>query len=230
MMEPGRHITTARIPRVPCMPRASCRNRGWPEPEGAQAMYTHILLPVDGSETSFGAARHGIALARALHAKVTVIIVTTPWTTQFARELAVVVPEAIVPETEYELKAKAAAGAILRSVADCAIRQCRMRHPALPPSRSPSGDHQCRRESAVRPDRHGLSRQARNCWAAARQRDREGADPQQPPRARLSRQITTGGGSFHQPSPLATARRLGSAADEHRDWAECQHPDGLASE
>ena len=100
-------------------------------------MYTHILLPVDGSETSFGAARHGIALARALHAKVTVIIVTTPWTTQFARELAVVVPEVIVPETEYELKAKAAAGAILRSVADhaqyagveCATLHCHHRDP-----------------------------------------------------------------------------------------------------
>lgn len=100
-------------------------------------MYMHILLPVDGSEASLRAARHGIALARALHAKVTVIIVTTPWATQFARELAVVVPEVIVPETEYELKAKAAAGNILRSVADqaqyasveCGTVHCHHRNP-----------------------------------------------------------------------------------------------------
>jgi nucleotide-binding universal stress UspA family protein len=81
-------------------------------------MYKHILLPVDGSETSLRAARHGIALACALHAKVTAVIVTTPWATRFAREPAAVVPEVVVPETAYEAKAKTAAGAILASVAE----------------------------------------------------------------------------------------------------------------
>lgn len=100
-------------------------------------MYTHLLLPVDGSETSMRAARHGIALARALRAQVTVMIVTTPWAAHFAREPAVVVPEVLVPETEYELRAKAAAGDILRSIADqaqyadveCTAVHCHHREP-----------------------------------------------------------------------------------------------------
>jgi nucleotide-binding universal stress UspA family protein len=44
-------------------------------------MFTHILLPIDGSELSLQAARHGIELAWALNARVTAIMVTTPWAT-----------------------------------------------------------------------------------------------------------------------------------------------------
>jgi nucleotide-binding universal stress UspA family protein len=51
-------------------------------------MYGNILLPIDGSEVALGAARHGIALAKALGAKATAIMVTTPWAIQFAREVA----------------------------------------------------------------------------------------------------------------------------------------------
>jgi nucleotide-binding universal stress UspA family protein len=79
-------------------------------------MFTNILLAVDGSEASLHAARQGIALARSLKAKVTVVVVTVPWTTYFARELAVVVPEILVPETEYEHKRNAKAANILWDV------------------------------------------------------------------------------------------------------------------
>ena len=65
-------------------------------------MYRNILLPIDGSQLSLRAAGHGIELARALSARVTVIMVTTPWATQFAREVAVVVPGVLVPQNEYE--------------------------------------------------------------------------------------------------------------------------------
>jgi nucleotide-binding universal stress UspA family protein len=41
-------------------------------------MYQHILLPTDGSELSKAAIREGVALARALGAKVTVLTVTEP--------------------------------------------------------------------------------------------------------------------------------------------------------
>jgi nucleotide-binding universal stress UspA family protein len=41
-------------------------------------MYTHILLPTDGSELSKAAMRHGIALAKAIGAKVTALVVSTP--------------------------------------------------------------------------------------------------------------------------------------------------------
>ena len=42
-------------------------------------MYKHILLPTDGSELSNNAIGHGIALAKAVNAKVTGITVTTPF-------------------------------------------------------------------------------------------------------------------------------------------------------
>jgi nucleotide-binding universal stress UspA family protein len=41
-------------------------------------MYKHILLPTDGSELSKKAIDHGIALAKAVNAKVTALIVATP--------------------------------------------------------------------------------------------------------------------------------------------------------
>ena len=81
-------------------------------------MYNSILLPVDGSQLSLRAAQHGIELAKALNARVTVIMVTTPWATQFAREPAVVVPGVLVPETEYDLRTEQAACNRLRVVAD----------------------------------------------------------------------------------------------------------------
>ena len=42
-------------------------------------MYTHILIPTDGSELSKLAREEGVALAKALNARVTVITVTTPF-------------------------------------------------------------------------------------------------------------------------------------------------------
>jgi nucleotide-binding universal stress UspA family protein len=84
-------------------------------------MYRNILLPIDGSELALGAARHGIDLAKALGARVTAIMVTTPWATQFAREVAAVVPGALVPENEYELRTRQAASRCLSAVTDAAL-------------------------------------------------------------------------------------------------------------
>ena len=41
-------------------------------------MYKHILLPTDGSELSKAAMKHGIELAKAIGAKVTALVVSTP--------------------------------------------------------------------------------------------------------------------------------------------------------
>jgi nucleotide-binding universal stress UspA family protein len=79
-------------------------------------MFTNILLAVDGSDASLHAAREGIALARSLKAKVTVVVVTVPWASYFARELAVLVPDILVPEAEYEEKGNAKAANILWDV------------------------------------------------------------------------------------------------------------------
>lgn len=43
-------------------------------------MYKHILLPTDGSELSKAAMRHGIALAKAIGARVSALVVSTPLT------------------------------------------------------------------------------------------------------------------------------------------------------
>jgi nucleotide-binding universal stress UspA family protein len=42
-------------------------------------MYRHILIPTDGSELSKLALEEGVALAKALNARVTVVTVTTPF-------------------------------------------------------------------------------------------------------------------------------------------------------
>jgi nucleotide-binding universal stress UspA family protein len=83
-------------------------------------MFRNILLAVDGSALSLRAAEHGLKLAGALNARVTAMMVTTPWAVQFAREPAVLVPAAVVPEGEYERRMRAVAGDTLRSIADAA--------------------------------------------------------------------------------------------------------------
>src|SRR5246127_153946 len=46
-----------------------------------RAMYTNILIPTDGSELAGKAVQHGIALAKQIAAKVTVLTVLTPFHT-----------------------------------------------------------------------------------------------------------------------------------------------------
>jgi nucleotide-binding universal stress UspA family protein len=79
-------------------------------------MFSNILLPVDGSAASLRAARHGIELAQALSAKVTVLTVTTPWAAYFSRELAVVIPEVVIPQPDYDDKRESIAARILQNV------------------------------------------------------------------------------------------------------------------
>lgn len=47
-------------------------------------MYTHILIPTDGSELAQKGVDHGLALAKALGSKVTVVIATPPFPRQSA--------------------------------------------------------------------------------------------------------------------------------------------------
>jgi nucleotide-binding universal stress UspA family protein len=42
-------------------------------------MYTHILVPTDGSDLSRKAIRHGIGLAKAVNARLTAVTVSTPF-------------------------------------------------------------------------------------------------------------------------------------------------------
>ena len=79
-------------------------------------MITHILLAVDGSEASLQAARNGITLAKSLKARLTALVVTVPWATYFSRELAVIIPDALVPQAEYERQRKVSAAGILQGL------------------------------------------------------------------------------------------------------------------
>jgi nucleotide-binding universal stress UspA family protein len=81
----------------------------------AWSMYTHILIATDGSELASKAVSTGIALAKVLNLKVTIVTVTEPWH-------AVVTGEAALgfPRQEYETSGAASARRILTEASDIA--------------------------------------------------------------------------------------------------------------
>jgi nucleotide-binding universal stress UspA family protein len=80
-------------------------------------MFGNLLLAVDSTEASLAAARRGIELAKALNARATIVTVTVPWSAYFARELAVVIPEVVVPKGEYDAQREATAKGLLEKIA-----------------------------------------------------------------------------------------------------------------
>ena len=75
-------------------------------------MYAHFLIATDGSEFSEKAVGQGLALAKALGAKVTAVHVTEPWTAAVSGEWALA-----FPAEEYEKTAAANAKSVLARVA-----------------------------------------------------------------------------------------------------------------
>ena len=75
-------------------------------------MYKHILIPTDGSELSKAALDNGVALAKALQARVTVLTVLRPWHAVAPAEVMVA-----FPESEYRLGAETAAASYLDAAA-----------------------------------------------------------------------------------------------------------------
>ncbi len=55
-------------------------------------MYKHILITTDGSDLALKAVDQGLALAKALNAKVTAITATEPWTSIASGEMGVAFP------------------------------------------------------------------------------------------------------------------------------------------
>lgn len=76
-------------------------------------MYKHLLIAVDGSELSDKALGHGVGLAKALGAKVTIINVTPPWSSIAVGEIAVMFP----PE-EYDANMAKAANQLLARMSE----------------------------------------------------------------------------------------------------------------
>lgn len=78
-------------------------------------MYKHILIATDGSELADKAVRHGLALAKAVNAKVTLLTVSEPMWSTMPGEMAIA-----FPYEEYEKATAAKAEMILACVADAA--------------------------------------------------------------------------------------------------------------
>ena len=74
-------------------------------------MYKHILIATDGSDLAGKALIQGLALAKDLAAKVTIVTVTEPWVTQMPGEAAIAFPfedyEAAVTANAAEILSKA---------------------------------------------------------------------------------------------------------------------------
>jgi nucleotide-binding universal stress UspA family protein len=62
-------------------------------------MYKHLLIATDGTELSEKALHHGLSLAKALGAKVSVATATDPWEAVVVGEVAVVLPPDKYAET-----------------------------------------------------------------------------------------------------------------------------------
>jgi nucleotide-binding universal stress UspA family protein len=55
-------------------------------------MYQHIMIATDGSALADKALDHGLSLAKALKARVTVVTATEPWTDVVASEIVIAFP------------------------------------------------------------------------------------------------------------------------------------------
>jgi nucleotide-binding universal stress UspA family protein len=78
-------------------------------------MYKHILIATDGSELAGRAVAAGLALAKALKARVTVVTATEPWSAMVIGE-----PALTFPIDDYEKAATEKATRILTSAASAA--------------------------------------------------------------------------------------------------------------
>ena len=81
-------------------------------------MYKHILIATDGSELAQKAVTSGLALAKALGAKVTAVMATEPWTAMVSGE-----PGLAFPVDQYEKEAAENAARVLASVREAAKKQ-----------------------------------------------------------------------------------------------------------
>ena len=78
-------------------------------------MYKHFLIAVDDSVLSFGALEQGLALAKAVGARVTIATVTEPWTSIVSGDAAIA-----FPIDEYERSAEKSANDILARAQEAA--------------------------------------------------------------------------------------------------------------
>ena len=81
-------------------------------------MYSKILIPTDGSELAGKAVEHGVALAKAVGASITILTVTRPYRPEYRIVTAETAMED--PATEYQARVTTEADETLRIAADAA--------------------------------------------------------------------------------------------------------------
>jgi hypothetical protein len=145
-------------------------------------MYRHILIPTDGSELAEHGVTNGLALAKALEAKVSVIVVEEP----FDELRFIEVPGQTEESAKYAKQSKKHATNVLnrpqmrpsRPVSPATRFRWRTSNPIKPLSLQP--------RMRLRPHRHVIAWAQRTLRGSARQCDKQGADAHEKPRTSLS--------------------------------------------
>ena len=142
-------------------------------------MYTNILIPTDGSELAGKAVEHGIALAKRIGAKVTVLTVLPPFHT-FTTDTQMIEDTPAQYKARMQKQAEKTLGAVTHAAqaagVACGDRPGRARA-SLP------GDHRYRGVERLRSNRHGFAWPPRHFRDCPRQRDGQGPYSLQDPGA-----------------------------------------------
>ena len=142
-------------------------------------MYTNILIPTDGSELAGKAVEHGIALAKRIGAKVTVVTALPPFHT-------LTTDTQMIEDTPAQYKAR-----MQKQAGENPWRRHQRRAGSGRPMRdrpgraraSLPGDHRFREVERLRSNRHGFAWPPRHFRDCPRQRDGKGPYPLQNPGA-----------------------------------------------
>ena len=144
-------------------------------------MYRHILIPTDGSELAEHAVTNGLALAKSVGAKVTVIIVEDPfdWLSVPGTRASQRHLDALAKHNE---QVKKYAANVLSRAADAAKQAgVSLRHDAGR-ERATLSSHYCSDlGQRLRSHRHGIARARRAVRSRARQRDKQGPNAHENP-------------------------------------------------
>src|SRR6476661_1177858 len=141
-------------------------------------MYRHILIPTDGSKPAEHGVAHGLALAKSLGAKVSVIFVVEPFSEMTGRSL-----EAVARYAELR---KEQAASVLDRVANAAKEAGVSCETISSGERAtPSSHHRSSRGQRLRSHCYVFTWAQRTFHASNRQCDKQGADASENPTYRF---------------------------------------------
>ena len=146
-------------------------------------MYRHILIPTDGSELAERGVAHGLALAKSLGAKVSVIFVVEPFS-----EMTGQLRDAVA---KYAALRKEQATSALETRGKGGEGDWYFLQTSSGERATPSSHHRSSRGQRLRPHRYVIARAQRTFHASNRQCDKQGADARENPRTGLSVNVQT---------------------------------------